>query len=275
MKRYHLLSFVLVVILALILVGCLGTAATKTVTQTQSQTITETQTLVQTQTTSIHQELSTSEILEKISPVVAYIETYYGIGTGTVIDERGYLLTNNHVVEEEDYATVRLPNRQDVIAEVVYRDQSLDIAILKCPGTGYSHVALGSIEEPDLLDDVIAFGHPVGEGESASISKGIISSLRTVEGIEYIQTDAAANPGSSGGPLVNTYGEFIGIVTWGLAETEGINFAIDVNSIKTHIGDILQQLIEGGISIKTVTQTMVNTVTVTTTVGVGQIATVT
>ena len=255
MKRRLSLAVVLIFILVSILVACSG--VTTTITTTPAST---------------HTELSTSEIVEQVSPAVAYIETYYGIRTGTVIDERGYILTNNHVVEEEDYATVILPDKQEVTAEVVYRDQSLDIAIIKCPGAGYPHVPLGSIDKPGIGDDVIAIGHPVGVGESASISKGVISALRTIAGTKYIQTDASANPGSSGGPLINAYGEFIGIVTWAIPETEGVNFAIDVNNISVYLEDILQQLIEGGIS-KTVTQTV--TQTVTTTGGVRTTVTVT
>lgn len=276
-----LLTSGLAVSLLLMLVACTGGTVTETVTSTQ--TVNSIQTT--TQSSTIQQELSTSEIVERINPAVAYIENSYGIGTGTVIDVRGYVLTNNHVVAEENYALVRLPDKQDVIAEVVYRDVNLDIAILKCSGTGYSHIALGSVVESDLGDDVTAFGHPVGEGESVSISKGIISSYRTFDGVKYIQTDAAANPGSSGGPLINNYGEFIGIISWGFAETEGLNFAIEVNNIRVLLEDILQQLTQGGILTETVTQIVTRTVTTTvggnktvtmtatTTVGVGQTAT--
>ena len=125
-----------------------------------------------------------------------------------------HFLTNYHIVENEEDVLVILPGREDVIAEIVYSDPNLDIAIIECPGLNYPFVRLGSIEIPGLGDDVIAIGYPYGSelGDSASISKGVISAFRTIDGIKYIQTDAPANPGSSGGPLVNNYAEVIGIV---------------------------------------------------------------
>jgi len=255
MSKILSLVLTLLVVLTLIFTSCSsGATATKTITNTKTETIDQTTT---------HEELSTSEIVSRISPAVAHILGDYGAGTGIVIDSRGYILTNNHVVEGEDNLIVRLPDREQVIAEVVYQDPGLDIAIIKCFGTGYPYVPLGSIEELSLGDDVVVIGYPLGSllGDSASMSKGIVSAFRSIDDVSYIQTDAPANPGSSGGPLVNTYGEVIGIVSWGLAETEGMNFAIEVNNIKTYIEDILQLLIEGGISITTVTQTITHTVT--------------
>jgi S1-C subfamily serine protease len=198
-----------------------------------------------------NKKLSTSEIANKISPSVVYIETTYVAGTGIIIDARGYLLTNNHVVEKVDYATVQLPSGVKVQAEVLYRWQTLDLALLKCPDGTYPYLPIGSLEKPSLGDDVIAIGYPSGFelGGSASISKGIISALRTVDGVEYIQTDAAVNPGSSGGPLVNVYGEVIGIVTWGIVETEGMNFAVAVNGVKDNINNIVQQHVDGRLDV--------------------------
>lgn len=86
-------------------------------------------------------------------------------------------------------------------------------------------------------------------GDSPSISKGIVSALRTIDGLKYIQTDASLNPGSSGGPLINTRGEVIGINTWKLTESEGISFAIDVDSIKGLVESTLQQINAGSLSI--------------------------
>ena len=254
MAKRLLLIVVVTNLLISMLVGCSNANATKTVTYTKTETIAQSIT---------RQELSTSEIVSRISPAVAHIVGENGAGTGIVIDSRGYILTNSHVVEGENDFIVRLPDREEVIAEIEYQDPSLDIAIIKCPGNGYPYVPLGSIEELSLGDDVVAIGFPLGSllGDSASTSKGIISAFRNIEGIEYIQTDAPVNPGSSGGPLVNTYGEIIGIVSWGIAETEGMNFAIEVNSIKTHLEDIIQLLVEGGISIATITQTITITET--------------
>lgn len=180
--------FTLLVILVMIFTSCSsGTTVTRILTLTQSPTPTETQSQT---TTAIRTELSSSEIVRLLSSAVVHIETPYGAGTGMVIDEEGYILTNNHVVGVMDYATVRIPGRGQLSSEVIYRDPFLDIAILKCPGTGFDIVTLGSIDEPVMGDDVIAIGYPESYalGDAASTSKGIISAFRYYDGIYYIQT---------------------------------------------------------------------------------------
>lgn len=198
---------------------------------------------------------SATSAVAKVSPSVVQIIAEYGnwhsSGTGIVIDQAGYILTNNHVVEKGYYAMVLLPGKGQVKAEIVYRDQSRDFAILKCPSGDYPAIALGSAKEPNLGEDVIAMGFPSASiiGDSVSISKGVISAFRTIEGMRYIQTDASLNPGSSGGPLINIRGEVIGINTWKLTEAEGISFAIRIDSIKPYVEDVLQRLIDGRISV--------------------------
>ena len=200
-------------------------------------------------------EPSVAQAIQRVSPAVVYIVADDGAeksaGTGIIIDSEGYILTNNHIVEKSERALVRFPGKQEVLAEIVYRDKSLDLAILKCPGSNYSAVAVGSIEEPTLGEDVIAMGFPSvsAVGTSPSISKGIVSALRTIDGVKCIQTDAALNPGSSGGPLINMNGEVIGINSWRLREGEGMNFAIALNrEVKRHIDSVVAQLIDGRLS---------------------------
>ncbi len=197
---------------------------------------------------------STTSVLTKVITSVVYISADYGrwhaAGTGIVINKNGYILTNNHVVEKGFYASVFLADRK-VNAEIVYRDTKKDIAILKCPDGVYTATTLGTNKSPALGEDVIAIGFPSASvlGDSPSISKGIISAFRTIDGIKYIQTDASLNPGSSGGPLINTQGKLIGINTWKLTRSEGISFAIDVGSIKADIENNLQQLASGSLSL--------------------------
>ena len=197
------------------------------------------------------QASSTSDAIARVLPCVVYIASDYGrwhaSGTGMFINEKGYVLTNNHVVEKGYYARVFLPNKTEIRAEVVYRDEIRDIAILKCPNGNYSAVSLGSSEELGLGEDVIAIGFPSASvlGDSPSISKGIVSAFRTIDGVKYIQTDASLNPGSSGGPLVNIRGDIVGMNTWKLTEGEGISFAIELNSLKTDIENTLQRLTNG------------------------------
>jgi len=167
------------------------------------------------------------------------------------IHTNGYVLTNEHVVSEGYYATLNFPGKRSVEAQIIYRDPALDIAILKCAGGEYPVVTLGSTAEPELGEDVVALGYPSAAqlGASVSLSKGIVSAFRTINGIKYIQTDASLNPGSSGGPLVNLHGEVIGMNSWKLREGEGINFAIALNSVKARVDNIVQQHIQGLLSV--------------------------
>ncbi|MFC1990218.1 trypsin-like peptidase domain-containing protein [Chloroflexota bacterium] len=186
--------------------------------------------------------LSTGDVVKKVSPAVVLIVTDQGSGTGMFISSDGYVLTNEHVVSESHFATLNLPDKKSILAGIIYRDQALDIAILKSAGVNYPVVILGSKAEPMLGEDVVALGFPSAAklGSSVSVSKGIISAFRTIDGVNYIQTDASLNPGSSGGPMVNMQGEVIGMNTLKLRETEGISFAIDINNIKTHIESAVQ-----------------------------------
>ncbi len=191
--------------------------------------------------------------IERVRPAVVRIVAKYGTwssaGTGMIIHPDGYILTNNHVVEKGYYATVYRPDRGGVRAQIVHRDPSRDIAILKLPGDGYPPVTLGSSERPVLGEEVIALGYPLADvlGDSVSVSTGIISAFRNTGSTRYIQTDASLHPGSSGGPLVNIHGEVIGINTSKLKETEGINLAIEIENVAPPIERIVQQLVTSGV----------------------------
>jgi len=219
------------------------------------------------------QELSLPEIVNKINPSVVYI---VDLGTGIIIDNAGYILTNNHVVQNENNIIVRFYNGLETGAEIVFQDSKLDIAIIKSPAINLPSVGLGSTGDCELGSGVIAIGYPYGSilGWSPTVSNGIVSALRSIDGVNYIQTNAALNPGNSGGPLVNTYGEVIGLNTMGLMGSEGISFAIDLNHIKSHIGNIISEIKVSGWNI-TVAKTVGPTITVTKTVTATQIRTMT
>jgi hypothetical protein len=191
--------------------------------------------------------------IEKVRPAVVYILAAYGswsaAGTGMIIHTDGYVLTNNHVVEKGYYATIHVPDGGVVRAQIVHRDPTQDIAILKLPGNGYPLVTLGSSERPVLGEEVIALGYPLANvlGDSVSVSRGIISAFRTVGSNRYIQTDTPTNPGGSGGPLVNIYGEVIGIITSKLKEAEGITLAIDIEKVAGATERIVRQLVASGV----------------------------
>ncbi len=202
--------------------------------------------------TPVPEILSTGDIVKKISPAVGLVVTDDGVGTGMFIDSGGYVLTNEHVVSESHYATLNLLDKTSIQAEVLYRDRTRDIAILKCAGITYPVVPLGSTTIPTLGEDVVTLGFPQAAqlGDLVSVSKGIISSFRIIGVINYIQTDAAINPGSGGGPMVNMHGEVIGMNTWKLSESEGIGFAIDINSLKNRIESMVQLYKDGLLAVE-------------------------
>lgn len=164
-----------------------------------------------------------------------------GQGTGFIIDDKGYILTNNHVVEDASQITVTLGNEQKVDAVLVGRDPSSDLAVIKIPKRFVTQVAtLGNSDFIKVGQKAIAIGNPFGL--SHTLTTGVISALnRQIEGkrgralYDLIQTDAAINPGNSGGPLLNSNAEVIGINTAIFSVSGGylgIGFAIPVNQAK-------------------------------------------
>jgi len=171
-----------------------------------------------------------------------------GMGTGVVVSEDGYILTNNHVISMADRVTVTLSDDTELEAEVVGTDPRTDLAVLKVDARGLTAARLGSSEELKVGQWVAAMGNPFGL--SSTMTSGIISAVgRSRVGLadyeNFIQTDAAINPGNSGGPLVNLAGEVIGINTAIFSRSGGymgIGFAIPVDMAR----DVLESLIEDG-----------------------------
>ncbi len=135
------------------------------------------------------------------------------LGSGFVISEDGYILTNNHVIENADEIMVRLNDRRELVAELIGSDPSSDLALLKVKATGLPVVTLGNSDELKVGEWVLAIGSPFGF--DYSVTAGIVSakgrSLPNETYVPFIQTDVAINPGNSGGPLFNLDGEVVGI----------------------------------------------------------------
>ena len=169
-------------------------------------------------------------------------KTAMSIGSGVIIDEDGYLLTNDHVVRRANKIQIQLANTREVFnATVIVRDPAQDLALLKIAApTGTKFTAIQFAHDDDVLlgETVIALGNPFGLG--GSVSRGIVSS-KSREVIVYndgetlkltcLQTDAAVNPGNSGGPLVNLHGELVGINSAIRAGAQGISFAVPARQI--------------------------------------------
>jgi len=167
------------------------------------------------------------------------------LGSGFIVDREGYIVTNNHVVENADEIKVRLSNEKEFEAKVVGRDPKTDLALIKIKGSSDLHpLQLGDSDALKVGSWVVAIGSPFGLEQT--VTAGIVSAKgRTIGAGPYdnfIQTDASINPGNSGGPLINTNGEVIGINTAIVASGQGIGFAIPVNMAK----DVMSQLKDKG-----------------------------
>lgn len=171
-----------------------------------------------------------------------------GLGTGVIVDERGYVLTNNHVLGNGDEVRVRLHDGSSFNAEVVGRDPRTDIAVIKIKAKELSPAKLGDSDALKIGEWVIAAGNPFGLENS--ITSGVVSAKgRAFMGgnqyEDFIQTDAAINPGNSGGPLVNLDGEVVGINTAIFSRSGGymgIGFAIPINMARA----VMESLIKDG-----------------------------
>jgi len=177
-----------------------------------------------------------------------------GSGSGFIVSQDGYILTNNHVVQGADKVTVRLFDNREFTAKTIGTDPNTDIAVIKIQTTGLPTVRLGDADSTKIGHWVLAIGNPLGEAFTFTVTAGIVSAKgRGLQGLnqsryaiqDFIQTDAAINPGNSGGPLVNVRGEVIGINSAIASETgfyAGYGFAIPINLART----VMTQLISTG-----------------------------
>ena len=204
-------------------------------------------------------ELNAKQVYKKVVESVVGVETTVsgttdaqgGViqGTGIVATSDGYILTNAHVVNysRSNKVKVILHSKKEYAATVVGYDKTSDIAVLKINATNLSAADFGNADQLEIGDAVIAIGNPGGMSYSSSLTGGYVSALnRTIEshsdnGMTYIQTDAAINPGNSGGPLVNMYGQVVGINSNKIVATgyEGMGFAIPISKAKTIIDDLV------------------------------------
>ena len=169
-------------------------------------------------------------------------------GSGFIITQDGYIVTNYHVVEGASSTKVTLYNGETYDAKIIGGDEEYDIAVIKIDVTDLTPVVLGDSSKLAIGETVAAIGNPLGE-LTFSMSQGIVSCTDraiNVDGTPFnmIQVDCSINPGNSGGPLVNTYGEVVGIVSakyssYSSTTVEGIGFAIPINDVVAMIEDIM------------------------------------
>lgn len=177
-------------------------------------------------------------IEDSISSVVS-IKTNIAQGTGFIISEEGYVVTNQHVIDGARRISAITSEQETLDLELIGYSQSLDIALLKIEiNDSYDFLEFGNSGDVKIGEKIIAIGNPLGL--SFSVTEGIVSATgRKVSGSpgEYIQTDAALNPGNSGGPLINTDGEVIGVNNYKV-QGDNIGFALESNMAKDKINEI-------------------------------------
>ncbi len=175
-------------------------------------------------------------------------EMQSGIGSGVIVTKDGYILTNNHVIQDADEINVKMSDGRTIKAKVIGSDPDTDLAILKIDQKDLPTIAIGNSETLKVGDVVFAIGNPFGVGQT--VTQGIVSAThRTDLGIStfenFIQTDAAINPGNSGGALIDAHGNLIGINNAIYTRTggyQGIGFAIPISTAK----DIMSELMGSG-----------------------------
>ena len=216
----------------------------------------------------VPQEKAVTNVVEEVGPAVVSVVTKQvinseqqffapipqqrkGLGSGIIIDDEGYILTNNHVVNNADKIKVLLSDGRELEAEIIGKDWRNDLAVLKVEAEDLPVAPLGDSSKLKPGQLAIAIGSPYDVEFRNTVTTGVVSALnrsinigkqpgnqRILEGL--IQTDVSINPGNSGGPLLNSQGEVIGINTAIMGNAQGIGFAIPINKAKTVIDDLIK-----------------------------------
>jgi len=289
-KRRPFLALIVTILLSLILIGCsplAGTSATTTSTTSSTNSNLATPTVNSSNTTTVaatdptttavaaktaaldtttNPQPSIKSVVKTVSPGVVLVsvlsqtqDTFgrvqqgQGIGTGSIVTADGYIITNNHVIENGTNIRVGLNDGRKFDAKLIGHDPNNDIAVIKIEGQNLPTVKMGDSTQLEVGDWVVAIGNALGLKGGSSVTAGIVSALgRSIDeenGValtDLIQTDAAINPGNSGGPLVNLNGEIVGINTAVASSpldggaAQSIGFAISINQVKPLIEGFIQ-----------------------------------
>ncbi len=201
--------------------------------------------------------VKTQSVRESYNPLLEFFygdrykqtQPVVGFGSGVIISNDGYIVTNNHVVENSDEVSVTLNDKREFTAKLIGTDPSTDIALLKIEGSDFHYITWGSSDKLEVGEWVLAVGNPFNL--TSSVTAGIVSAKGKNIGIiqdqyrmeSFIQTDAAVNRGNSGGALVNTSGELVGINTAILSPSggnAGISFAVPVSIVRKVVKDLIE-----------------------------------
>ncbi len=177
------------------------------------------------------------EAAAKARQSVVLVTTPDGSGSGIILTADGYVLTNDHVVEGARKIELRLAGGQKLAATTLRTSKSPDLALLKASGKDLTPATWVDSDKLALGQTVLAIGHALDIAGEPTISRGIVSALRTRSGIKYVQTDATSNPGNSGGPIVDLDGDVVAVDTFGLEGATGLNFGIAASEVRRWLGE--------------------------------------
>ena len=276
MSRFRIAFAVILIVLSITAVGCTSGGINITIPTPTSST---------TASPGDYNLPSITDVVDNMNPAVVSIVVgtvsynwfmqpvpSESAGSGIIIDPDGYIVTNNHVVEDSTSITVSLTDGRSFDATLIGTDPDTDLAIIKIDGNDLPAASLGDSNALRVGDWVIAIGNALALEGGPTVTVGVVSAMgRTIEVdsettlYDLIQTDAAINPGNSGGPLINLNGEVIGINTAKISsiEVSGVGFAISTNSAVPIIDELIEKGYVSrpylGVSLVTVTPTIVNT----------------
>jgi len=157
-----------------------------------------------------------------------------GTGSGFYVGQEGLILTNFHVVGDAKFVKIKLFDGRSLVGEVVRSDKARDVALVRTDPSASPALALRA-DEPGVGEEVYALGSPYGDVLSGTLTRGVLSSRRVLEGVSYLQSDAAVNPGNSGGPLVDASGRVLGLTVMGLKGAQGVNMFVPIGEALTRL----------------------------------------
>src|SRR3990170_491916 len=265
MKRSTLLFATLTLLTTLTFAACGGGNKSSGGTATAERTGTPSVEATPFPTSKPGAVLSTEEIVRKLRPSVVLVSVAgsgrdvfgdivpsEGIGTGVIIDADGYIVTNNHVVRAgggtiAQTINVTLYDGKELPAEVIGTDPQTDLAVIKITASNLTPAELGSTAAQRVGADVVAMGYALGLEGDPTVTRGVISAKgRSIQEDPFsindaIQTDASINPGNSGGPLVDAFGQVVGINTAIVAQAQNIGFSISIDLVRPLAQEIIEQ----------------------------------